>query len=731
MPEVPPLRRTSSLTDDTAAVFAPGGPVARVVGEYEPRASQQQMAALVAETFAREEMLLAEAGTGTGKTLAYLVPAILSGIRVLVSTGTKNLQEQIFFKDVPLLRDALGIPFTATCMKGRANYLCLQRYEQYRDAVSFDVPVRRGTRPLAWDGSDPRLIARGEEAPALPDAPRTRPRKGARRAPAAGPEGLGHAGRLPDAADRVLLPILDAWLKTTGTGDRAELADLPEDLPLWNELSATAETCLGSECPHVDDCFITRMRQRAAESDVVIVNHHLLCADASVRRGAYGEVIPAAQHLVLDEAHQLEDVATQYFGVAVSNYRVEELVRDGERLLAAAGLRHEADDIRAVLLGAGDRGRAFFEAVAVTIEGGPAAAGPVRSETRVRFTGETLQDLYGDATALVEALDGIDAAVRLLKVEPDPGGSAPPWADDLAAIARRAGELRDDLRMLVRADDPEYVYYVETRGRGVFLRAAPIDVSSVVGDLLLGRMKSVVLTSATLTVDGSFEYVRRRLGIRDARELRVTSEFDFREQAILYLPRRMPPPKAVDFVAAAGREVVEILKRTEGRAFVLFTSYAVLRDVQQIAAMALDYPMFVQGTAPRSVLLQQFRTTPHAVLFATSSFWQGVDVVGEALSCVIIDKLPFASPGDPITAARIEAVTRSGGDAFADYQVPLAILALQQGLGRLIRHRQDRGVLAILDPRLRTMGYGRRFLQSLPPAPVTLDPEDISRFFAR
>ena len=338
----------------------------------------------------------------------------------------------------------------------------------------------------------------------------------------------------------------------------------------------------------------------------------------------------------------------------------------------------------------------------------------------------------GEAAAyLTGALDNVEATLALLRTPPRAGEPEEDSGDaeEIAALARRAGALRDELRFLLRAGDCDYVYFVEFRGRGIFLRAAPIDVSKIVRELLLDRMRTTVLTSATLTVDGRFEYIRNRLGISDADEVRLPSEFDFAQQAILYLPPRMPDPRSPEFALAAGREVVEILKRSRGRAFVLFTSYATLRDVQAIAEMALDYPILVQGTAPRSQLLRQFRQTPHSVLFATSSFWQGVDVVGDALSCVIVDKLPFASPGDPITAARIDAIRARGGDPFGDYQVPLAILTLQQGLGRLIRHRRDRGVLAVLDPRLRTKGYGRRFLGSLPPAPVVHDLWRIEAFF--
>jgi ATP-dependent DNA helicase DinG len=453
------------------------------------------------------------------------------------------------------------------------------------------------------------------------------------------------------------------------------------------------------------------MRQRAAESDVVIVNHHLLCADASVRKSAYGEVIPSCPTLVVDEAHQLEDVATQYFGAAVSNYRLDDLVRDGEKVTGI--------EIRRDLERISDRAGIFFAGLQLA----------PRREERARYTAESIAEYFGDGMMLVGALDGLEATLALaLKRAPEPGAGSEP-NEDAEALMRRAGEVRDDLKFLLRASDPDFVYYVEMRARGVFLRAAPIDVSRIVQEALFSRMRATVLTSATLAVDGSFEYVRGRLGIRQPEELRVTSEFDYASQAILYLPRRMPPPRSPQFAESAAREVLDILKRTEGRAFVLFTSYTVLRIVQAFVEMALPYPVFVQGTLPRSALIEQFRNTSNAVLLATASFWQGVDVVGEALSCVIIDKLPFASPSDPITAARIEAIASRGGDAFSEYQVPLAILTLQQGLGRLIRHRHDRGVLAVLDPRLRTMGYGRRFLDSLPPAPVTSDINDIDQFF--
>jgi ATP-dependent DNA helicase DinG len=567
-------------------------------------------------------------------------------------------------------------------MKGRSNYLCLHRFEAFGSFEPFGALELEPAR---------------SERPERPERPER----------------------------HVFLPIIRDWARTTKTGDRAELRDLPEDLPLWKEISAEADTCLGTDCPRYGDCYLTLMRQRAAASDVVIVNHHLLCADASVRQSAFGEVIPPCPTLVVDEAHQLEDVATQYFGVSLSAFRVEELVRDGERMLGGAGidLDHMQEAARA-LTRVADRSRAFFAAVTMA-RSGSAPAG----DSRVRYRADGMAECADEGLMLAGALEGLEATLALAAARStQDAGSVD--VEPVVSIHRRAGELRRDLRFLLRADDPDFVYYLEDRGRHTFLRASPVDVSRIVRDTLVDRFRTMVLTSATLAVDGSFDYIKSRLGIGDdATEVRVPSEFDFARQALLYLPRKMPPPRSPSFVEAVARETIALLTRSQGRAFVLFTSYRVLRSVQPLLEMGLPYPILVQGRAPRSALIDEFRTTPNAVLMATSSFWQGVDVVGDALSCVVIDKLPFASPGDPVTAARIDAIAARGGDAFSDYQVPLAILSLQQGLGRLIRHRSDRGVLAILDPRLGTMGYGRRFLASLPPAPVTRNLDTVEGFF--
>ena len=643
----------TTLAGSVSRAFADDGPLAEMLPSFEPRPGQREMAAAVADIFEDGGVLLAEAGTGTGKTLAYLVPAIVSGRRVLVSTGTKNLQDQIYYKDLPSLRAALDVSFTATYMKGRANYLCLHRFANVRDSEEPRFPV-----------------------------------------------------------ERAYLEVVDQWAGQTDTGDRAEIEDLPDDVPLWNEISATAENCLGTECPSYDDCFITRMRQRAIESDIVIVNHHLLCADAAVRQSAYGEVIPNCSYAVIDEAHQLEDVATQYFGVAVSSYRLDEIARDAHRLLASDP---NADplttgEVHRIVDDTQDRARTFF--------GSLMRLGVTGDRTRV--TAAALAPTDEPAGQLVAALSAFEGA--LARVE-NP-------SEEMQTLAQRAAELQDQLKFLLRASDPDYVYFLELRGKGIFLRASPIDVSAIVRDVLLARNEGSVLTSATLTVDGSFDYIRSRLGVDHALEVRLPSEFNFRQQSVLYLPRRMPEPRSDKFASAVADELTRLLAVTEGRAFVLFTSYANLHAVRAQLEGTLPYPLLVQGSAPRTTLLREFRTTPSAVLLATSSFWQGVDVAGEALTCVVIDKLPFASPGDPITAARMEAIEARGGNPFGDYQVPLAILTLLQGLGRLIRHRQDRGVLALLDPRIRTKGYGRRFLASLPPAPIIHDLSDVATFLA-
>jgi ATP-dependent DNA helicase DinG len=666
-----------SLTARVNAVFADNGPLAGALEGFEPRPGQREFAEAVADTLEAGGTLVAEAGTGIGKTLAYLVPAVLSGKRVLISTGTRNLQDQVFYKDVPTVGRALNIEVNAAYMKGRTNYLCRHRFDRLQEA----------------------------------------------------------AAGLP-ASDRRWLAHIGAWLEATDTGDRSEIEDLPDHLPLWSDVTATSEQCLGRECPRYADCFVTRMRDRAALAQIVIVNHHLLCADASVRRGAFGEVIPESELAIIDEAHQLEDVVTQYFGVAVTTHRLDEFCRDAAAATGALAAR-EAVETRDAFGAAGAHGSPPIPPINDPrfVASVSDAVSDVERAGRRLFAALRLESGPGDRTTMspeiaarvrepgLDVTAAIDSLVGRLTTRTE-------LPADLTSALQRARALRDDLERLLSPDDERYVHFIEIRGRGVALRAAPIEVADIIRDSVIAGRRATVLTSATLAVDGSFEYAARRLGADSARTLRVPSEFDFRTQAILFLPDEMPDPRSPEFNRAAAWIVADLLDRTRGRAFVLFTSHAAMREVFAVVERRVTWPLFVQGSAPRTALLRDFRATPNAVLFATSSFWQGVDVAGEALSAVIIDRLPFASPGDPLVAARINALRTKGRDPFQEYQVPFATLTLLQGLGRLIRTRADRGLLAILDPRLTTKGYGRRFLGSLPPAPITSDVAAVERFLA-
>jgi len=677
-PVVPSRAAKSSKAISLHQFFAPGGVLSQKHPAYEFRRGQLQMAQAVERSLEERRHLIVEAGTGTGKTLAYLVPVIRSGKRVILSTGTKNLQEQLFYRDVPFLEQALftdsasGSRLSVCYMKGRNNYLCRKKLYDLTDQ-----PVLSGLEEI----EQYRAIA--------------------------------------------------AWEKNTSTGDRAELAELPEASLLWHKLDARADACTGQKCSQWERCFITEMRRRAMESDIIIVNHHLFFADLAIKLQAEGApdagILPEAAAVIFDEAHELEDVAGNYFGISVSNLRVDELARDVERSMqhhkmTSASLSGALGSLR-------ERAQLFFSLL-------PAGEGRFAFETRREFLEENGEEFV----ALNQALTRLAGELESLQQKPE----------EVFNFVRRAQEIQVQLGFALESEDRNTVFWIERRGRfgaprrnagtensrdqfqgrqHVFLQATPIDVGPILRECLWSKLECAVLTSATLAVGGGFEYIRRRLGMEHARELVLPSHFEYERQAVMYVPPDLPDPRNPQFTVRAGERIRKVLEITRGRAFVLFTSYAQMNDIYQRLLGEVEFPMLRQGDAPKSALLEEFRLTPNAVLFATSSFWQGVDVQGEQLSCVIIDRLPFAVPSDPIVAARVKAIDADGGNAFFQYQVPAAVITLKQGFGRLIRSLHDRGLLVLLDNRILKKQYGRTFIGSLPNYKKTTEMRVVEEFF--
>ncbi|MBU0730570.1 MAG: ATP-dependent DNA helicase [Proteobacteria bacterium] len=633
-------------------IFAPGGILAQRLPGYELRAGQLEMARAVA-TALDGGALAVEAGTGIGKTLAYLVPAVLCGRKIVVSTGTLNLQDQILQKEIPFIREHIAPHLQSVCVKGRQNYLCLYRWKQHA--------VSRQSHLFADDDF---------------------------------------------GVDRVR-----DWLSETETGDRAELHWLPDDSPFWHAVSSSTSKCLGIHCPEGPSCFINKLRRTAGKADILIVNHHLFFSDLALRRFGFAEVLPRYESVIFDEAHHLENVATRYFGTSFSQYQLLDLVQDIEKTAEER-------------LPDRDRARIIQLARALASEAETFAGIFPREKGRfplLEFI-ESSASWESAVNALADRFAGL--SLELEKLEP--------VSDIWTGMVRRAQDLYNSLETIHEGLDSASVYWFERRERTIALSASPIEVAPLLQEHFFGQVRSVVFTSATLTTGGDFSYFSNRLGLPDETEyLELKTPYDWQGKTLLYVPENsFPQPGSPLFQEKAQKRIHEIIQAVGGRALVLFTSQSAMLATRDFLEGQLDFPLFMQGEAPRSVLLEMFKKETHSVLLAVASFWEGVDVPGEALSAVIIDKLPFEVPSDPVIMARVNRVKEEGGNPFMDFQVPRAILTLRQGLGRLLRSASDNGILAVLDVRLFTKQYGGIFRKSLPPSTVTRDVDDLRLFFS-
>lgn len=606
------------------------------------------MARAVERAVEQRTHLVAEAGTGTGKTFAYLVPAILSGKKTIVSTGTRNLQDQIFEKDFPLVRDALNVPVQAAVLKGRSNYLCLYRLNEAQIQTS---------------GFDKQSDAELRE--------------------------------------------IERWSDQTTDGDIAEVTSVAEDSFIWQQVTSTAENCLGQECPMISECFPLQARKKAQEVDVLIVNHHLLCADWSLKDDGFGQLLPDAELIIIDEAHQLIDTASRFLGLSVSARQIMSLLSD----VSAEQLKLGSDTPELV-----DLTHVINEDIREMRK--------LLPEQSIKGSWDELgeqKDFFYALTSLTERLEQLFSVLTDVAVR----------SKGLEACWKRCEDILLGLKSFSSSDQHDWIQWFETFHRTFTFHRTPLDISSAFASFAFASEASWVFTSATLSVNNKFDFFTNRLGLENAEKGMWESPFDFVHQSLMYVPTGMPEPRDYNYTATMVDKIIPVLEASEGRAFILFTSHKALQEASNILLAETNFNLLVQGDLPKQQMLDQFRRTDRAVLLGTASFWEGVDVRGEALSCVIIDKLPFASPGDPVTKARLEYMTANGQSPFSEFQLPSAALTLKQGVGRLIRDVEDKGVLVLCDPRLSSKGYGKVFIKSLPAMPITQEISDVERFFRR
>lgn len=645
----------SEINDKIWEFFGKEGLLSNVLVGYEFRAGQIEMAREVLTKLTEERYLLVEAGTGTGKTLAYLLPVLLSGRRVLISTGTKNLQDQIIESDIPIIEKAYKRKIKAVKLKGRNNYLCQRKFTRF---------IRQGTFEFKNDVK--------------------------------------------------MFKVIQEWYKKTQTGDRAEIGDLPENFAPWYEISSTPDSCVGQKCHHFDECFVNRMRREAQSADIVVVNHHLFLADLAIKSSGGVGVIPSYEAVVLDEAHNLEKVSTSHFGITVSPFRIDELIGDLFNEMDAEGVVNK--DVRNAAVKAGETSKAFFDGV--------------MKKKILSRNGEDVKRRMLKGFFTANEVDKAEALKSRLLILRDAVRGLSGGADSIISIARRAEEISDAIDFIVTMPDEGYVFVCERRGRGIFLSAFPLDIADEMRRQLFENVHTLIFTSATLTVSGKFDFFKSSIGLDGETEgMVIPGGFDTKSQTLLYVPRSLPPPNNREFIKAVSEAVEEIVEASSGRALILFTSIKNMKGVHGELSKKLPYETLLQGEAPRHILLKRFKQQVSSVLFATSSFWEGVDVPGEALSLVVIDKLPFDSPADPLIEAKMEYLERNGINPFMEFQLPRAVISLRQGIGRLIRSDRDRGVLSVLDSRLYKRSYGKVFFESLTEFPVSDSLRDVTDFF--